>query len=152
MSFLPKYRVNYYEYSIQWCSDVACNWLVRVAGYCFNFSFTMCLFPRPNTPRQPAGKITVYDSSNAGSSVSGHVIADIRCSRQQRFVFHCFHNLHLNSQKLDTRLKHFILPTSSYLCPSSCLSLSLCGIPSRFLNLRFEDVDVFVLQSKVFCS
>ena len=35
--------------------------------------------------------------------VSGHVVADVGCLRQQKFVFHFFHNLTL-SQKLDPHL------------------------------------------------
>ena len=28
ISFLPKYRVKYYDYIVKWCSGVACNWCV----------------------------------------------------------------------------------------------------------------------------
>ena len=27
-SFLPKYRVKYYDYIIKWCSGILCNWCV----------------------------------------------------------------------------------------------------------------------------
>ena len=27
-SFLPKYRVKYYDYIVKWCSGVQCNWCV----------------------------------------------------------------------------------------------------------------------------
>ena len=27
-SFLPKYRVKYYDYIIKWCSGISCNWCV----------------------------------------------------------------------------------------------------------------------------
>ena len=26
ISFLPKYRVNYYDYIIKWCIGIQCNW------------------------------------------------------------------------------------------------------------------------------
>ena len=28
ISFLPKYRVNYYDYIIKWCFGIQCNWCV----------------------------------------------------------------------------------------------------------------------------
>ena len=28
MSFLPKYRVKYYDYIVNWCSLINCNWCV----------------------------------------------------------------------------------------------------------------------------
>ena len=30
ISFLPKYRVNYYDYIIKWCFRIKCNWCVLV--------------------------------------------------------------------------------------------------------------------------
>ena len=30
ISFLPKYRVNYYDYIIQWCFGIYCNWCVSL--------------------------------------------------------------------------------------------------------------------------
>ena len=29
-SFLPKYRVKYYDYIIKWCSGIYCNWCVSM--------------------------------------------------------------------------------------------------------------------------
>ena len=29
-SFLPKYRVKYYDYIIKWCSGLQCNWCVSM--------------------------------------------------------------------------------------------------------------------------
>ena len=29
-SFLPKYRVKYYDYSIKWCFEIKCNWCVSM--------------------------------------------------------------------------------------------------------------------------
>ena len=29
-SFLPKYRVEYYNYIIKWCSGISCNWCVSM--------------------------------------------------------------------------------------------------------------------------
>ena len=28
--FLPKYRVNYYDYIIKWCFGIKCNWCVSL--------------------------------------------------------------------------------------------------------------------------
>ena len=28
ISFLPKYRVIYYDYTVKWCSLINCNWCV----------------------------------------------------------------------------------------------------------------------------
>ena len=28
MSFLPKYRVIYYDYTVKWCSLINCNWCI----------------------------------------------------------------------------------------------------------------------------
>ena len=39
ISFLPQYRVNYYDYIIKWCFGIQCNWCVCIAGYCPHFSF-----------------------------------------------------------------------------------------------------------------
>ena len=30
ISFLPKYRVNYYDYIIKWCFGILCNWCVSL--------------------------------------------------------------------------------------------------------------------------
>ena len=30
ISFLPKYRVNYYYYIIKWCFGISCNWCVSL--------------------------------------------------------------------------------------------------------------------------
>ena len=30
ISFLPKYRVNYYDYIIKWCFGILCNWSVSL--------------------------------------------------------------------------------------------------------------------------
>ena len=30
MSFLPKYRVIFYDYAVKWCSGVYCNWCVSL--------------------------------------------------------------------------------------------------------------------------
>ena len=30
ISFLPKYRVIFYDYTVKWCSEVYCNWCVSV--------------------------------------------------------------------------------------------------------------------------
>ena len=29
-SFLPNYRVKYYDYIVKWCNGVACNWCVSL--------------------------------------------------------------------------------------------------------------------------
>ena len=29
-SFLPKYRVKYYDYIIKWCSGIQCDWCVSM--------------------------------------------------------------------------------------------------------------------------
>ena len=29
-SFLPKYRVKYYDYIVKWCSGILCNWCVSM--------------------------------------------------------------------------------------------------------------------------
>ena len=30
ISFLPKYRVKYYDYIVKWCSGIECNWCVSL--------------------------------------------------------------------------------------------------------------------------
>ena len=30
ISFLPKYRVNYYDYIMKWCFGISCNWCVSL--------------------------------------------------------------------------------------------------------------------------
>ena len=30
ISFLPKYRVNYYDYILKWCFGIYCNWCVSL--------------------------------------------------------------------------------------------------------------------------
>ena len=30
MSYLPKYRVKYYDYIVKWCSGIQCNWCVSL--------------------------------------------------------------------------------------------------------------------------
>ena len=30
ISFLPKYRVIYYDYIVKWCSGIKCNWCVSL--------------------------------------------------------------------------------------------------------------------------
>ena len=29
-SFLPKYRVKFYDYIVKWCSGIQCNWCVSM--------------------------------------------------------------------------------------------------------------------------
>ena len=32
ISFLPKYRVIYYDYIVKWCSGILCNWCVSLGN------------------------------------------------------------------------------------------------------------------------
>ena len=58
ISFLPKYRVIYYDYTVKWCSLINCNWCVWkkkkkkninlcMAGYCVNCGFNNDVMCRP---------------------------------------------------------------------------------------------------------
>ena len=41
--FLPKYRVNYYDYIIKWCFGILCNWCVSLdIAHIFALRYCLC--------------------------------------------------------------------------------------------------------------
>ena len=48
ISFLPNYRVNYYDYIIKWCFGMQCNWCVSLhisESLALSYTLAVVAFP-----------------------------------------------------------------------------------------------------------